>query len=318
MPRPSKFDDAQILEAAAQLSSDGQAITGYAISVRLGGGRPSSLAERYAELTANQEKPVELPALPNELAATIEKAATEVTQRLTAAMTEAHAQVKAQAHIRIDEVEAELAVARKQHATELDDAAGHLDAMQDRAEVAEAALAEARAELAKATAAGQELQAKLTRAEDLLTASKEREKSHEALEAELREELRELHKQTNKDAAEIQRLLADAKEKLTAKTEALKQRDEALSKAEEANKQREAAAREASGNAARAEQLQASEKRLQGELSQLNQQTGKQSAELVQAVKDREGLQQKLSEQAKSLAEAQSEISKLKSGKPGA
>ncbi|MEG0299674.1 MAG: DNA-binding protein, partial [Aurantimicrobium sp.] len=147
MPRPSKFDDSQILEAAAQLANEGRAVTGYAISVQLGGGRPSSLLERYTELTANVEKPAELPALPSDLAATIEKAAEGVMHQLTTAMTEAHASLKAQAHARIDEVEAELAQARKLHATELDDAADHLAAMQERAEVAEAATAAAQAEI---------------------------------------------------------------------------------------------------------------------------------------------------------------------------
>lgn len=311
MPRPSKFDDSQILEAASQLQADGQAVTGYALSVKLGGGRPSSLAERYAELTANQEKPAELPALPSDLTQTIEKVAAEVTQRLTGAMTEAHATMKAQAHVRIDEIEAELANARKQHATELDDAADHLGAMQERAETAEAALATANADLKTQFETNHRLELAATRAEDALKAAQGREAAlTEGLEK-LRQEHLDATRQVGLQSSEIDALLTQNKALAAEKTEAVAQRDAA-------NKQREEAQREAAAQGARVGQLQESEKRLQTELSGLNQTIGKQAAELAQLNADKQRLQaeaktlqDKHSEQAKQLTAKDAEIAQL-------
>lgn len=323
MPRPSKFDDSQILEAAGQLQADNLPVTGYALSVKLGGGRPSSLAERYAELTANVEKPAELPALPSDLAATIDKVAAEVTQRLTSAMTEAHAAIKAQAHVRIDEVEAELAQARKQHASELDDAADHLAAMQERAEVAEEATAAALTEV-------QTLKEALSKANgELNAAAVNAEKQDKALESSRAE--------TREASAEIARLTAALAAAKAATDEAKKASTEARQEALEAHKQREAAAKDAAANEALVGQLQGTVQRLQQELAALNQEAGKSTAQITQLTDEKArlieraraqkeahaaelaSLQKKLDEQAqradaqaKQLAAQTSEIQQLK------
>lgn len=312
MARPSKFSDEEILAAAQKLEDEGREISGYALSVVLGGGRPSSLGEKYTELTATRPAPVELPALPSEITSALEALAGDIAQRLQGAMTTAHATLKSLANARIDEIEKTADAERAKNKAQLDDAVERLGEQQDRADAAEAALAEAHADVKARTEDVHRLELAATRAEEAHKAGQLREKELTERLAALQKEHLEATRQVGLLSSEIDGLHTQNKALTTDRADALAQRDAA-------NKQREEAQRDAAALGARVGQLQESEKRLHAEVSTLNQATGKQAAELAQhqasakaAAQELAGLQQKLSEQAKSLSAKDEEISKLK------
>lgn len=316
MARPSKFSDEEILAAAQKLEDEGREISGYALSVALGGGRPSSLGEKYAELTATRPAAVELPALPSEITATLDSLASDMAQRLNQAMTTAHATLKSLANARIDEIEKTADAERAKHKAQLDDAVERIGTEQDRADTAETALATANADLKAKIEDAHRLDVAATRAEDALKASQAREAAlTESLEK-LRQDHLDATRQVGLQSSEIDALHGKNKALTTEKADAVAQRDAA-------NKQREEAQRDAAAQGARVGQLQESEKRLHGEVATLNQVTGKQAAEVAQLqasvkalqeahAQELARLQQTLSEQTKSLSAKDEEISKLK------
>ena len=157
MARPSKFTDEAILAAAAQLKETGKDVTGYALATTLDGGRPSFLEDRYNELVAEQAAAVPLPALPAGIDAAITVLTADVSRRLTAAITHAHAGLQKAADDRVGQVEADAAAEVAKAKAELDEAVELLGVEKDRAHAAEEKLqaatetiAQLRTELAEA------------------------------------------------------------------------------------------------------------------------------------------------------------------------
>lgn len=291
MPRPSLFDDNQILEAAKKLQAEGSRISGFSLARVLGGGRASSLAERYEALIAPEEEKPTLPALPADLAESIDRVAAEVSQRLSAAMTEAHAALKAQAHARIDEVEAELAQAKKRHEEELDAAADDFGVLEERATTAEAALAAANQTL-------QSLQVQLSKQEGAATESARQIDNLKAEGANLNAQLQMALKENSTLAAQ----LAQTQEARTA----------AVAQAEDANKRREAAEKQAAGAEGKLEQAVLSLKSLQAEQAQMQKQIGGLETQLAAVVNEKQMLidaEKKLKEtHLQELAKAQEHL----------
>lgn len=291
MARPSKFADEDILAAAEKLVEQGKPVTGYTLSVELDGGRPSSLEDRYRELTTSKEPAPVLPALPADVASAVEQLTSEVAGRLTAVLTSAHASLKAQANARVDEIEQTAEQQRLSAKAELDDAVERIGTEQDRAEQAETALA----------AANESLQALKVQLSKLEGAATESARQVDALKADLATQSEKLQAALAENAA-----LAS---KLSQTEEA---RNAALTLADDANKRREAAEKQAAGAEAKLEQTSVSLKGLQAEQAQMQKQVGSLEAQLAAVVKERDSVSASLADTQKVLSVTQAERDTLK------
>lgn len=157
MARPSKFTDEALLAAATALKEAGKEVTGYALAIALEGGRPSSLAERFLELSAVKAPIEPLPALPEKTQTLLNDITTEIQQKLVDELTQAHAELEKQAFSRVASTEAKAQADIEKFKTELDDAMELLGGEKDRAvaaedklQVANETIAQLRTELAQA------------------------------------------------------------------------------------------------------------------------------------------------------------------------
>lgn len=140
MARPSKFTDDDILGAAAQLKEAGKEVTGYALSTALEGGRPSSLAERFLELTAAKAPVEPLPALPQATQTLLSDIAGEIQKKLVDELTQVHADLEKQSFARVAAIETKAQADVEKFKAELDEAVELLGTEKDRAIAAEDAL----------------------------------------------------------------------------------------------------------------------------------------------------------------------------------
>lgn len=297
MARPSKFSDEEILAAAAKLADAGKQITGYALSVELEGGRPSSLEERYQELTASKEPVQELPALPADVAAAVHTLAGQVAESLTVTLTNAHATLKKQANERVDEIEKAAREQVSKSKNELDDAVERLGAALESAEQASTALGAANETI-------QALRIDLSKQEG---AAEEAARQLAQVKADLGVRSSELQASLN-EAAKLNAQLAQAHA----------ERDAARESAGVEAEARNAARLDAAAAKAKLEQVSERVESLQSQHASLQKQAGSLESQLHSVAGERDALKERLAEETQAkvagerrLAETQSQLSEL-------
>lgn len=104
MGRKSKFEDDEILAAAQQIIAQEKEVTGYTLTVQLGGGKASHLEDRYRALSEATAKTDQLPSLPPVIETAVNNSVSNLAQHLIATLTKTYSELKVDAEVRVEDV----------------------------------------------------------------------------------------------------------------------------------------------------------------------------------------------------------------------